>query len=297
MRAYPLSVAGPQAGTASHLAPPDANSSDAELYARWIHGKSDHTKRSYGRSISRFTAFVRGKPLRQVALRDLQEFADSLTGEASSQACTLAAVRSLLSFAYRRGATVRDEGVDLKVPKARDTLADRILTEADVARMLALTSGRDHVLVRLAYASALRVSELVGLRWSDLADAPDGTLFATVVGKGKKTRTVRISAATATLVRALRGAAPIDAFVFAGRPGKPITATTAWRIVRRAARKAGIEKPVSPHFMRHSHATHALDRGASIASVRDTLGHSSIATTDRYLHARPSESSGLLLAV
>ncbi len=64
-----------------------------------------------------------------------------------------------------------------------------------------------------------------------------------------------------------------------------------------AARKAGIERPVSPHFLRHAHASHALERGAKLTTVRDTLGHASIAVTDRYVHARPGDSSGLSLAV
>jgi integrase/recombinase XerD len=125
-----------------------------------------------------------------------------------------------------------------------------------------------------------------------------GGIFVTVHGKGDKTRTVRISAKTANLVRALRGDAPPSAFVFPGRARNGSTsAVQAWRIVRAAAKRAGIEKHVSPHFLRHSHASHALERGAKVTCVRDTLGHSSIAVTDRYAHARPGESSGDVLAV
>jgi integrase len=78
----------------------------------------------------------------------------------------------------------------------------------------------------------------------------------------------------------------------------PMSAVNAWKRVKRAARLAGIsEVPVSPHFLRHSHGTHALRRGADLATVRDTLGHASIATTSRYLHARPEKSSGDYLAL
>jgi integrase/recombinase XerD len=82
-----------------------------------------------------------------------------------------------------------------------------------------------------------------------------------------------------------------------GRGGSPLDASQAWRIVRAAAKAAGIDRIVSPHWLRHAHASHALDRGAKVTVVRDTLGHSSIAVTDRYAHARPGESSGLSLAV
>jgi site-specific recombinase XerD len=76
-----------------------------------------------------------------------------------------------------------------------------------------------------------------------------------------------------------------------------MTAWNAWARVRRAARKAGLEAVVSPHFLRHSHGTHALRRGADLATVRETLGHASLATTGRYLHARPEKSSGDYLAI
>jgi site-specific recombinase XerD len=77
----------------------------------------------------------------------------------------------------------------------------------------------------------------------------------------------------------------------------PMSAVNAWKRVKRAARLAGITDPVSPHFLRHSHGAHALRRGADLATVRDTLGHASIATTGRYLHAWPDKSSGDYLAL
>src|SRR5579875_4041269 len=267
----------------------DSEATDERIVALWLHGRSAHTKRAYARAIDRFQAFTQHKPLQTVTLGDLQAFADSLSGKPSSIAQTLAAVKSLLSFASRIGAALR-------TPKSRDGLADRILSESEVQKMLATTDGRDHALVRLAYAGGFRVSELVSLRWSDVADADDGTMFLTVLGKGGKTRTVRVSSSTAEVLRALRGDAEPEAFVFAGRHDA-LSVSQAWRIIRAAAKSARIKKPVSPHFLRHSHASHAIERGVKITTVRDTLGHSSIAVTDRYSHARPGDSSGLALAV
>jgi integrase/recombinase XerD len=281
---------------AAPIAPTDADATDEQLIALWLHERSKHTVRAYRRDVERLRAFL-GKPLRVLTLGDLQSFTDTLTGEGSSRGRVIASVKSLLSFGAKLGALPFNVGAALRKPAARDTLADRILTEDETAKMLALTEGRDHVLVRLLYAGGFRVSELVALRWSDLADAPNGGMFVTVHGKGDKTRTVRISLRTADLVRALRGDAPASAFVFPGRARKATSAVQAWRIVRAAAKRAGIEKAVSPHFLRHSHASHALERGAKVTCVRDTLGHSSIAVTDRYAHARPGESSGDVLAV
>jgi integrase/recombinase XerD len=275
----------------------DADATDEQLIALWLHERSRHTIRAYRRDVERLRAFL-GKPLRAATLGNLQAFADTLTGEGSSRGRVIASVKSLLSFGAKLGALPFNVGAALRKPAARDTLADRILTEDETAKMLALTEGRDHVLIRLLYAGGFRVSEIVALRWSDLTDAPNGTMFITVHSKGDKTRTVRISANTAGRVRALRADALPTGFVFPGRAKNGSTsAVQAWRIVRAAAKRAGIEKAVSPHFLRHSHASHAIERGARVTTVRDTLGHSSIAVTDRYAHARPGESSGDVLAV
>jgi integrase/recombinase XerD len=278
------------------VTPTDADATDEQLVAMWLHGRAAHTVRAYRRDLASLRAFVGGKLLRAITLADLQAFADTLTGAQSSRGRVLASVKSLLSFAAKLGATPFNVGAALRKPPARDTLADRILEEMHVARMLALTEGRNHALVRLAYAGGFRVSELVALRWSDCADAADGALYVTVFGKGGKTRTVRISPATGRVLRALRADAPLSGHVFAGRNGG-LDPSQARRIVYAAAKRAGIERRVSPHFLRHAHASHALERGAKVTTVRDTLGHSSIAITDRYAHARPGESSGDVLAV
>jgi site-specific recombinase XerD len=274
----------------------DADATDAKLLEMWLHGRAAHTIRAYRADVERLLAFVGGKPLRIVTLADLQRFTDSLAGAESSRSRVLASIKSLLSFAAKLGAVPFNVGAALRKPKTRDTLADRILDEQQVYKMLALSDGRDHALMRLAYAGGFRVSELVALRWSDCADAEDGCMFATVFGKGGKTRVVRISAATSKVLRAQRADAPLSSYVFPGRNGG-LSALQAWRIVRATAKRAGIEKAVSPHFLRHAHASHALERGAKVTTVRDTLGHSSIAITDRYAHARPGESSGSVLPV
>jgi integrase/recombinase XerD len=114
----------------------------------------------------------------------------------------------------------------------------------------------------------------------------------TVWGKGEKERTVVVSATTWAALQALRrpGDGPDDP-VFRSRKGGRLSPAQAWRIVRKAAKRAGVELPVSPHFLRHAHASHALERGAPIHLVQATLGHASVATTGRYLHARPEDSS------
>lgn len=268
---------------------------DEKVVRLWLHGRSQHTIRAYRRDVAALLAFV-GKSLVEVTLADLQAFADSLRSRDSSRARTLAAIKSLFSFAAQMGYCRFNVGAALRKPKSADTLPDRILDEASVLLMVRQTQGRDHALVRLLYAGGFRVSEVVSLQWKNIATAADGSAFVTVFGKGGKTRTVRISKATAEVLHSLRGDATDEAFVFPGRHGH-LDASQAWRIVRKAAKVAGIERAVSPHFLRHAHASHAIDKGVKITTVRDTLGHASIATTNRYAHARPDDSSGLVLAV
>jgi integrase/recombinase XerD len=191
---------------------------------------------------------------------------------------------------YCGGGPPFNAGAVVRGPALEQKLAERILTERQVFALLEAVADqpRDHALIRLLYNGGLRVSELVTLRWRNLVDG-----VANITGKGGKTRVVRLSRGTWDELAALRNAEAIgEDFVF------PMSAVNAWKRVKRAARLAGItDVPVSPHFLRHSHGTHALRRGADLATVRDTLGHASIATTSRYLHARPEKSSGDYLAV
>jgi integrase/recombinase XerD len=189
-------------------------------------------------------------------------------------------------------------GAALRIPARRSRLAERILPEESVLRMLALeTNKRNHALLRTLYASGLRVSEACALRWRDLTPAGDSGIIS-VLGKGEKERAVRLLAGVRAELQALRGDAGADSPVFASRKGGgPLDRTAVERIVRTAARRAGITGNVSPHWLRHALASHALDRGAPIHVVQATLGHSSLTTTSRYSHARPGDSAGLYVAV
>ena len=126
----------------------------------------------------------------------------------------------------------------------------------------------------------------------------EGAGQITVFGKGGKTRVVLLSHDTWAELIALEGEDGADDPVFASRKGKGhLHPSQVNRIVRAAGKRAGIEAPVSPHWLRHAHASHALDRGAPIHLVQATLGHASVATTGKYLHARPEDSSARYLGI
>lgn len=271
--------------------------SDLQLIDLWLYGKSEHTQKAYAADIERFCSFV-GKPLRQVALQDLQAYLDSLDGlSANTRKRAINSVKSLFTFGQKLGYLTFNVAAALKAPKVKNTLAERILTESEVMTMIALTKDeRNKVLLRLLYASAGRISEVCALKWRDVQ--PNGKSGqVTLFGKGEKTRAVKLSAETWKALCAMRRNVSLDDPVFRSRKGGHLDPSQAWRIVRAAAIRAGIEGNVSPHWFRHSHASHALDRGATVALVRDTLGHSSLAVTSMYVHAKPDESSALHLIV
>jgi len=275
--------------------------SDAHLVDLWLHGRSGHTRRAYRADVNRFLAAA-AKPLHAITLDDLQGFADSLVAgklAAASRVRILAAVKSLLAFGHRLGYLPFDVGRALKLPPRREGLAARILEEADVQRMLALEAHpRNRVLLRLLYASGIRVSELCALRWRDVRPRADNAGQIAVWGKGAKERTILLPASVYQDLLTLRRGVPEDAPVFRSRKGGgPLDTSQVLRVVRAAAIRAGIEAKVSPHWLRHSHATHALERQAPIHLVAATLGHSSVATTGKYLHARPTDSSARYLVV
>jgi integrase/recombinase XerD len=270
---------------------------DAQLIELWLHGRSANTQAAYQHDIGKFFSLV-GKPIREVTLRDFQTFADAIEGSVRTKRRVIAAVKSLFSFALKLGYVRFSVAAAVRAPKAMDTLAERILPEAKIHEMVALTpEGRDRMLLRLLYATGGRVSEICATKWRHTqANGNSGQI--TLFGKGGKTHAVVLPGPLWNDLVAFRAEAEEDSPVFASRKGGGhLDRSQVLRIVQKAARRAKIRRKVSPHWFRHAHASHAMDRGAGIHLVCATLAHSSIAITGRYLHAKPTESSAKFLAV
>jgi len=270
---------------------------DTRLIELWVHGRPASTQRVYLPVVRAFLAFV-ATPLPHVAIGDVQAFLDTRGHLApATRARIVNTLRSLCKFAQTIGYTRFNVTAAVRAPKVRDRLAERILSQSDIFRMLhqAEPDARNHALLVLAYASGGRVSELVGLSWRDIQPRERAGQVA-LYGKGGKTRSVVLPEAAWRALLAL-GRGDGDAPVFVSRQGSRLSAVQAWRIVRKVAEKAGIPLPVSPHWWRHAHASHALDRHAPVHVVQQTLGHASLATTSRYAHVRPGESSGRYLGL
>lgn len=269
--------------------------SNAELISLWLHGKSPNTIDGYRRYAERFFRHVSDKPLRDVTLMDFQLWEMSLNSSDNSKRVAIGAIKSLFSFAKELGVISSNLGILVKPPSAKNTLAERILSEEQVQQLMnAASIARDRAIIRLLYFAGLRVSELCALSWRDLKPRGDGGQI-TVFGKAGKTRVVLIGKGIWQEIQQLKGTSLADDPVFISSKGGHLCRSMVFHIVKKAAKNAGIEENVSPHWLRHSHASHSLDRGAPIHLLQKTLGHSSVAITERYLHARPTDSSGLYL--
>jgi integrase/recombinase XerD len=277
---------------------PQQAESDQHLIELWLHGRSKHTQRAYRSDVEKLLKNVE-KPLNQITLGDLQQYANRLNEglQPTSVYRSMSSIKSLFSFGHRLGYLPFDVAAPLRLPALREKLAERILEETDVLRMIALEGmPRNKAILLTLYAGGFRVAELCSLKWSDLQNR-DKAGQITVFGKGNKTRTILMPSTVWNALQSLRGDANETAPVFKSRKKGHLDESMIWRIVSNAAKRAGIEKEVSCHWLRHAHASHALDRGAPIHLVQATLGHSSIATTGKYLHARPTDSSANYLPV
>jgi integrase/recombinase XerD len=276
--------------------------SDDELLQSWLASlNSPHTRRNFDVTAQRFLAEL-PMGLRAAAVEDVRAALAKVTAglsEASARQYVLRA-KSLLGYAHELGYTRFNAGTTIKVRSDTASrganLAKRIISEVEVGLLIrAAPSKRDRVLIEVIYAGGLRVSETVALTWAD-GVARGERVQLSITGKGGKVRQVLLPEIVSRSLWSLRGDAGANDPVFPSRKaGGPLTERAVNGMVKRAAAKAGITEAVSPHWLRHAHGSHAIDRGASLPEVQSTLGHGNIATTSGYLHARPDSSSGLKL--
>jgi integrase/recombinase XerD len=268
---------------------------DEMLLRMWLHGKHNNTADAYHADATLFLKFI-CKPLTAVVLSDLQAWDEDMQrrGHAEASRCRrLAVIKSLCKFAHGIGYLTANPTILMKSSKPRSVKAERILTEADVLRMIGAESDpRCRAALRLLYVCGLRASEACALIWKDMSPArKGGGGEARIFGKGRKERTVVIPPALWQELAALtRNTAPTSP-VLSNRDGKALDRVALHRIVKRAARRAKLDPAISAHWLRHSHASHSLDRGCAPHVLQKSMGHASLATTTGYLHVRPGEGS------
>jgi integrase/recombinase XerD len=261
-------------------------------------GLAARSVEAYAGDLIRFAVFVRQaeKAFAAVDAGDVAAWLVSLSRagiSARAQARKLSALRGFYKFLLAERHVATDPTALVTGPKLPRKLP-HVLSFGEVEMLLgapdrtSARGARDFGMIQLLYASGLRVSELVGLKLSDL-DLDQS--YVSVLGKGDKRRLVPFGeVAKDSLVTYLREVRPKwsgrvgSAHLFLTERGTGMTRQGFWKLLGRYARAAGIEKSISPHKLRHSFATHLLERGADLRSVQTMLGHADIATTQVYTH-------------
>ena len=233
-----------------------------------------------------------------------------VTGSDSTRAIVINTLKSLFTFATELGYITINVGKALRPPDVRDDLAQRIVSEQDMIRIVdGEKNPRNHAMLRLMYHAGLRVSEVVGLKWEDVRESPNGAVLD-VFGKGRKLRHVVISKSMYDELRTLDGAyLGKDRYVFQSRKGHagtvPMETRQVGKIVEQAAIRADVatyyddtgkkRSHFSPHWERHAHVSHSIDNDTDITVVATSVGHTSLDTTMRYRHLNPDvgSSSGI----
>jgi integrase/recombinase XerD len=276
---------------------------DAEIqafvnYLRVDKGLSKNTLDSYRRDIDKFAALMRERNLAvpKITRADVVDFLTSLYYrglDSRSVARHLATIRHFFRFCMQEGLTTSDPAFTIESPKLTQNLpqflsvteVEQLLKAPDTTSVLGL---RDRAIIELMYSTGIRVSELCGIKLSDLRSDP-GILRC--IGKGDKERLVPVGRQAVEIVqRYLVESRPqllrdkISPYLFLNQLGGQMNRIAIWTLLRQYGRKAGLIKLLKPHMLRHSFATHLLDRGADLRSVQLMLGHSDISTTQIYTH-------------
>jgi integrase/recombinase XerD len=262
-------------------------------------GLSPNTVSAYQRDLAKFNVFAQKRKLTLVGVtRD--DLVDFLAGmyreklESRTVARHLVTMRNFFRFAQVQELITTDPSLNLESPRIRRTLpgylrleeVERLLTQPDAKTAPGL---RDRAMLEVLYSTGLRVSELIGLRVTDL-DAKVGCIRC--IGKGDKERIVPAGRKALGMVeKYLREARPkllgsgvSSQALFVNRRGGSLSRVGVWKILSAYGRRAGLRVALTPHMLRHSFATHLLERGADLRSVQLMLGHADISTTQIYTH-------------
>ena len=283
-------------------------------YLRHERGQSDNTAKTYAALLGKFTSWAAGQNLagwQAVELKHLMAFLQDerarplvdepkestrrLSGE--SVYLEIAALRAFYKFAENEKFLPANIAENLSLPRRWQRLP-KALSNAEITKLLAPEVPEtprglcDQAILELAYASGLRLSELKNLRLEQLhLDAG----FINVIGKGNKERVVPVGkTAVAALNRFIEVGRPklvtpkSPGNVFLTKRGTPFASVTLWLHIKNRVRRAGVERNITPHMLRHSFATHLLEHGADLRVIQELLGHANISTTEVYTHVSGS---------
>jgi tyrosine recombinase XerC len=262
-------------------------------YLRDERNASEHTCRNYALDLQQFLAGLGSRRLPEVTPLEIRRFVVQLSTQQAAKrtiARKLSCLRSFFRYLCREGWLSHNPALGVPTPRLERRLP-AFLDERQVERLLEAPSAatwqglRDRAMLEALYSTGIRVSELVGLNLDDL-DEISGTVI--VRGKGKKERLCPIGGTALKVIRRYLSARPktlrTPYALFVSQKRTRVTVRHVDRLLVRYVRGAGLPASVSPHSLRHSFATHLLDRGADLRSVQELLGHASLSTTQVYTH-------------
>ena len=267
-------------------------------YLRDVRRVSPNTVESYARDLAALAGFAEARetPVEELDRRALEAFVRSLMTQGLSPrsvARSVACVRGFYRFLSLERKLEESPAADLKAPRAWPALpkfldldeVDRLLAQPDVSTARGL---RDKALIEVLYASGMRVSELVGVKPGELR-LDEG--YLTCLGKGDKERIVPLGDQAVDWLRRYMsdGRSRLTRqrstpWLFVNGRGGPLSRVGVWKLLKTYGLKAGITREISPHVLRHSFATHLLERGADLRAIQVMLGHADLSTTQIYTH-------------
>lgn len=278
---------------------PTKNLEDLAIIGSWLFQKSIKTQRYYRRIVKDFLNFYPSISLKTTQITHLSLFIKTFGDHTDSTRNTYKnALCSLFSFALKAGYLERNPALLLETIKTPDRLYSKVLSREQIEQMILKESDiRNNLILKILYFTGIRVDELCKLKTTSLQKNSDGGYYVLVEGKGRKVRSINLPPHLANQVLDfLAGLSTRNLFTSKSdtvhQLDKPLNPSQVFRIVRAAAVKANLSVLPSPHWLRHTCATHSIEAGAPIHVVQKTLGHESISTTGKYLDIRPKESAG-----
>ncbi|MGZ3774558.1 MAG: tyrosine-type recombinase/integrase [Pseudobdellovibrionaceae bacterium] len=269
---------------------------DTLIIGTWLIGKSEKTKKTYQKVIRQFFLFHPKISIQTTTTAHISVFLKDMENRGVSPTTLnlyMNALGSLFKSALKQRRIEVDPSHPLKNYKVQDTVYQRIL-ELDQIKQMILKEKRPRnvLLIKVLFYLGLRVSEVVEIHLSDFVVKKDGVIL-NVKGKGSKIRQAPLSDDLWREIQVYAqdwGLRPSDNLFFDEKnKGKKISTVSIWKAVRASAKRAKVEPLPSPHWFRHTSATLSLEGGAPIHVVQARLGHASLSTTSRYLHAKASE--------
>lgn len=280
---------------------------DSMVIATWLIQKAPKTQKYYKRVISELYLFLANRKLSEMKTEELILFLNIKCRSKSTKSVYKDVLGSLFSFAVKTGHLQKNIVTAIDRIKPENRLYTKVLSREQIEQMiLKEPSNRNKLIIELLYMTGIRVEELTKLKLDSFREIKSGSeqkITMLVEGKGKKFRTLNVPQKTYEKLKAYwdeNNLFPEESCFLSRNKNdgfsKGLTTTQIFRIIKTAAKNASLSSSPSPHWIRHTSATHAIENGAPIHVVQVSLGHESIKTTGKYLDIRPEKSVGSYLS-